>query len=58
MPTQKFVLRSMMETENTFDIPGPFTMRAAQFIRIIIDNGVCDESITEALDVYESSHVL
>ena len=60
MPTQKF-MRAMLEIENAFAPTGPFTMRAgctAQFISIFIENGVHSESITEALDVYESFHVL
>ena len=56
MPTQKF-MRAMLEMiENAFDPTGPFTMRAAQFI--FIENGIYHESITEALDVYDSFHVL
>ena len=57
MPSQKF-LREVMEMENAFAPTGPFTMRAAQFIRIFVENGIYSESITEALDVYESFHVL
>ena len=57
MPTQKF-MRAMLEIENAFAPTGPFTMRAAQFIRIFVENGIYSESITEALDVYESFHVL
>ena len=33
-------------------------MRAAQFLRIFVENGIYNESIREALDVYESFHVL
>ena len=52
MPNQKFML-SVLEIENAFDPTGPFTMCAAQFIRIFIENGIYHESITEALDVHE-----
>ena len=63
MPTQKF-MRVMLEIENVFDPTGPFTnfiMRATHFIGIFLENGIYDESITEALlalDVYESFPVL
>ena len=45
MPTQSFI-RSILEIENAFDPTGPFTMCAAQFIRIFMQNGIYDESIT------------
>ena len=43
--------RAMLKIENAFAPTWPFTMRAAQFIRIFVENGVHSESITEALDV-------
>ena len=49
MPTQKF-MRAVLEIENPFDPTGPFTMRAAQFVRIYVENGIYDESITEGPD--------
>ena len=57
MPTQKF-MHAMLEIENAFEPSGPSTMRSAQFLGIFVENGINDESITEALDVYESFHVL
>ena len=57
MPTQKF-MRTMLEIENAFAPTRPFTIRTAQFFRIFVENGISSESITEALDVYVSFHVL
>ena len=57
MPTQKFMC-SMLEIENVFDPTGPFTIRAAQFIRMFLEKSINHKSVTEALDVYESFHVL
>ena len=57
MPNLKF-MRALLEIEDTFDPTEPFTMSAAQFIHIFIENGIYDESITEALNVCESFHVL
>ena len=48
----------MLEIENAHNPTRPFTMRAAQFIRIFIENSIYNKSIIEALDVYESFHVL
>ena len=59
MPTQKFLpVRTVLEMENVFAPTWPFTMHAAQFISIFVENSIYSESITEALDVYESFHVL
>ena len=57
MPTKKF-MRTTLEIENAFEPAGPFAMCVAQFLRIFVENGIYDESITEVLDVYESFHVL
>ena len=59
MPTQKFI-RQLMDTIDTACEPtGEFTMRAAKFQRIFIDNNMDSrDTLTEALEVYESFHVL
>ena len=60
MLTQK-VMSTSPENENEFDPIGLFTVLADQFISIFMGNCIydeTDESITEALDVYASFHVL
>ena len=59
MPTQKF-LRQLMDMIDTACEPtGEFTMRAAKFQHMFMDNNMDSrDTLTEALEVYESFHVL
>ena len=59
MPTQNFI-RQLMDTLDTACEPaGEFTMRAAKFQSIFIENNLDSrDTITEALEGYESFHVL
>ena len=59
-PTQKF-MRAMLEIENAFDPTGAgaiYHACSSLHSHICRERHMYDECITEALDVYESFHVL
>ena len=58
IPTQKFI-RQLLDTPDACEPTGKFTIRAAQFQRVFMDNNLgARDTSTEATEVYESFHVL